>query len=178
MKQEYSKKRFYSTILAVVLSVFVVVSGVTAATTISTNINTGGTLTVTGVSTLTGASTLTGGITVGSSGTAVTQLIKGSCTTWNGGIAAGINGMDGNHPASTTEAYDCAVTGAVSGDLVFAQFATSTFNGSAGQTTWLIAGAKASSTSGYITVLITNYGPAAVPSVTGVGSSTSYLIIR
>src|SRR5262245_42136604 len=56
------------------LSVFAIVSVVQAATTISTDISTGGTLAVTGASTLsstldvTGLSTLTGGVKVGSSG--------------------------------------------------------------------------------------------------------------
>ena len=177
MKKIYSKSSLLTLTVSVMVGVLVVMSGVSAATTISTNIVTGGNLTVTGNSSLTGtlgvtgASTLTGGVTVGA-GTAITEILKGSCTSFNGN---GANSIDGSHAASTTRAYDCAVTGVEDGDLVFAQLATSTANGSI---TWLVAGAKASTTDGYITVMITNYGAAAVPSATGVGSSTSYLIIR
>lgn len=175
-----------SVTLAVVLSVLFVTGVVGAATTISTNINTAGTLTVTGastltgnvsaagtlavtgVSTLTGTSTHTAGAIVGSSGTAINQIIKGTCD---------LLGMNASHAASTTKAYNCAVTGVLSGDLVFAQLGTSTpFTG---PNQWIIVGAVASSTAGYIDVLIWHGGDIPVaPSISGVGSSTRYLIIR
>lgn len=176
MNKLYSKNPFLTLTLSVIFGVLIVVSGVSAATTISTNINTGGTLDVTGKTTLVNASTTR--VSIGSSGTTVTQLIKGFCTSWNG---TGLNSMDGNQTASTTEAYDCAVTGVVSGDMVMAQLSTSTpfvagSNNLAGD--WAIVGAQASTTSGYITILLWNGGATAVPSATGVGSSTAYLIIR
>ena len=167
---------------SIIVAVFLVVSLVSAATTISTNIltagnieTTAGTLTVAGASSL-AAVTTSGTLTVGSSGSALTTIIKGACTSWNG---TGLNSMDGSQAASTTEAYDCAVTGAVSGDVVIAQLSTSTpITSTAGSAYWNIIGAKASTTAGYITVLLYNNGPTAVPSALGVGSSTSYIIIR
>ena len=82
--------------------------------------------------------------------------------------------------ASTTQPYDCAVTGVVSGDTVFAQFASTTgltAFGSGGQ--WSIVGAKASSTAGFVTVLIRNEtGAAANVSATGIASSTNILTIH
>lgn len=88
----------------IVMCVFAFVSVVQAATTISTNISTGGTLTVTGASTLTGAvsaestlavtgaatlsstlavtgvSTLSGGVAVGATANTVTDMSIGYCT--------------------------------------------------------------------------------------------------
>ncbi len=183
MKNIYQKNQFLTVTLSVVLGVLVVVSGVGAATTISTNISTGGNLTVTGTADVTGVTTLvnasTTRVSIGSSGTTVSQLIKGNCTSFTANTLALGDGIA--HAASTTKAYDCAVTGVVSGDTVFAQFATTTSQ-SAGslftQAVWSIVGAKASTTSGYITLLVWNNGPSAVPSTLGVGSSTNYLIIR
>lgn len=65
IKKFFTDKGPVSVVLAVVLSVLFVVGIVEAATTISADINTGGTLTVTGASTLTGAVTATAGITSG-----------------------------------------------------------------------------------------------------------------
>jgi hypothetical protein len=102
-------------------------------------------------------------------GTAIAQVLKGTCN---------LIGSDSSQAATTTVAYDCAVTNAQSGDTVFAQLASTTpaLGGSMG---WVIVATKASSTSGYITVMLTNMsGASRVPSVTSVGSSTQYLIIR
>lgn len=180
MNKLYSKNPFLTLTLSVVLGVLAVVTIVSAATTISTNIVTEGNLTVTGTVGVTGVTTLvnasTTRVSIGASGTTVTQLVKGFCSSWNG---TGLNSIDGSQTASTTEAYDCAVTGVVSGDLVVAQLSTSTpITSSAGSAYWSIIGAKASTTDGYITVLLYNNGPTAVPSALGVGSSTSYIIIR
>ena len=74
------------------VTVFALVGVVQASTTISTNISTGGTLSVTGASTLTGAvsaastlavtgvSTLTGGVAVGATANTVTDMSIGYCT--------------------------------------------------------------------------------------------------
>lgn len=183
MKKIYSKNQFLTLTLSVVLGVIIVVSGVSAATTISTNIVTAGNLTVTGTTGLTGLTTLvnasTTRVSIGSSGTTMNQVIHGTCTSFTANTVGTGDGI--TQAASTTKSYDCAVTGVVSGDVVFAQFATST-PGIAGsqftQNSWSIVGAKASSTSGYISLLIKNDGPAGVPSASGVGSSTNYLIIR
>lgn len=178
MKKFYSKNPFLTLTLSVMVGVLAVISGASAVSTISTNISTGGTLSVTGASTL-AAVTTSGTLTVGSDGTALTEIIKGSCTSFTANTLATGDGL--THAASTTKAYDCAVTNVESGDTVFAQFATSTPN-SAGalftQAVWSIVGAQASTTNGYITLMIWNNGPDAIPSALGVGSSTNYLIIR
>ncbi len=104
----------------------------------------------------------------GSSGTRVGPVIIGNCA---------LIGTDGSQAASSTLPYDCAVTGVVSGDFVQAQIATTTvFKVSTG---WAISGGGASTTAGYITVLLSNNtGAAATPSVTGVGSTTAYEIMH
>ena len=81
----FIKKGPISTILSVVLSVFFIVGIVEAATTISSNISTGGSLSVTGASTLTGAVTTTAGITSGSdisSDTDSTDSLGTTGTRW------------------------------------------------------------------------------------------------
>ena len=102
-------------------------------------------------------------------GTTMSQVMSGTCN---------LVGMDVSHAATTSKAYDCAITGIVSGDKIFATMATT----SAGNTFqgWRIAGATASSTSGFATLSIYNGTGAAVtvPSSSQVGSSTQYLIIR
>lgn len=125
----------------------------------------GSTLSVTGASTLTGLTTIgSGGIKVGSNGSTVTQVIKGT------GSIIGNRSLT----ASTTGAFDIAVTGAVSGDNCFAQ-AASTTQVSLG---FSIIGCSASTTSGYITLLVNNAtgGNAVVPYP--IASSTNYLIVR
>lgn len=79
-------------------------------------------------------------------------------------------GTDVSLAASSTAAYDCAVTGITSSFNVVAMLASTTPRG--GSSSWEITGAKASTTAGYATVLLTNNGPAQVPSLTAVGSST------
>jgi hypothetical protein len=103
-------------------------------------------------------------------GTTITQILKGTCTLLGTAVA---------QSASTTVPYDCAVTNAVSGDTVLMQFATST-RGSETQTQWVIIGAKASTTAGYVTAEIRNLGAdTATLGATGqLASTTSYLIFR
>lgn len=77
--------------------------------------------------------------------------------------------------ASSTRPYDCIVTDAQSGDFVVANIARGTTLTSLG---WSIVGANASTTNGYITVLIANQtGGARTPSTDAVGSSTPYIVI-
>lgn len=104
----------------------------------------------------------------GSSGSRVGPVISNTCE---------LIGTHVTQAGSSTLPYDCAVTGVVSGDYVLAQLATSTafktLNG------WEIVGAKASTTSGFITVLLSNLtGGSADPSATSVASSTQYLVLH
>ena len=117
----------------------------------------------------------TGDLTVGSSGTTVSQIITGSCA---------LTGMNVSQTATTTSPYDCAVTGVVAGDFVVAQLATTTavanLTHQAANAGWVVMGAEASSTNGYITVSIGNFtGTARAPaSSPGLGSTTNYIIFR
>ncbi len=100
------------------------------------------------------------------------HLIVGTCA---------LLGLDVSQAASTTVPYDCAVTGVTSSDNVIASFSTTTAVsvGWAGQPSWLISGAKASSTAGFITIGLTNLsGAAKVPSATNIGSTTQYVIFQ
>lgn len=79
--------------------------------------------------------------------------------------------------ATSTVQVDCAVTGVVSGDRVFAQLATSTAQGGSPQKYggWLITDAIASTTAGQVTLtLANNTGADAIPSASGkmIGSTT------
>jgi hypothetical protein len=165
--------------LAVVVSVLFVTGLVNAATTISENIVTAGTLEVDSTSNLKDAvdmdSTLNvdgvatiATLKVGSTGTQQTKILSGTCTVLVNRSAA----------ASSTYAADCVVAGVVSGDRVFVQAATTTpYMLNAG---FPIIGAGASSTAGYITIEYRNdTGDAVVPAATAnFGSSTQYWIVR
>ncbi len=76
--------------------------------------------------------------------------------------------------ASTTAYMDCAVTGVVSGDGVFAQFATSSaiFNG------WSVASASASTTSGFLTIGVSNGTGANNVIPASVASSTKFIVLH
>ena len=128
----------------------------------------GGSLTVSG----TDASANTNTLTIGDNGSAITELKATLCTSFTASTLATGDGIA--QAASTTKAYDCAVTGVASGDVVLAQFGSSTpITTTAGSNYWAIISAKASSTAGYVSLLIYNNGPSAVPSALGVGSSTN-----
>ena len=87
-------------------------------------------------------------------------------------------GVEATHAASTTKPYDCAVTGVTSSDVVTAQLATSTPSGGleTGELGFSIVGAKASSTAGYITIFIANFGDSNSLGSNKIGSSTAILI--
>ena len=107
-------------------------------------------------------------ITIGNSGTAVGNLLFGTCN---------LLGMDVSQAASTTASYDCAVTGATAASIVLAQLSTTTQNTSV--LNWAVTSAKGSTTADYITLRVSNLaGTALVPSASAVGSSTNYFIIR
>lgn len=74
--------------------------------------------------------------------------------------------------ASTSLPADIAVTGVVSGDYVFAQFATSSPAGAG----WQIIGASASSTNGFITVRFVNNTGATATIPASIASSTLYQV--
>lgn len=119
-------RKYFSVVLSVFVSVMAVALVGSAATTISTDISTGGTLSVTGASTLTGnvsaagtlavtgATTLTGLTTMGyasTTGVSLTRnlMVNGFATTTgsNGDIAT--DGFIGVGP-TTTPAWDISVT--------------------------------------------------------------------
>lgn len=76
--------------------------------------------------------------------------------------------------ASTTKAFDCAVTGAVSTDVVLAGFATST---AAGQG-WRVTGASASTTAGFDTFTIANESGVTAVIPASLASTTKYINLR
>lgn len=76
--------------------------------------------------------------------------------------------------ASSTLQMDCAVASAVTGDVVFAGFATSTANGGG----WVVVGASASTTSGFITIRVRNDTGVTAVIPASIASSTNYLDIR
>lgn len=80
----FRKQGPVSVILSVVLSVLFVVVAVEAATTIGTNVNTGGTLTVTGATTVTGAAIIYGATSIGGALTATSTLAVSGVTTFAG----------------------------------------------------------------------------------------------
>lgn len=104
-------------------------------------------------------------LTVGNSGTAVGQIIFGTCTLVS----------DSSITATTTGTGTCAATGALAGDNVQVTIATTTSKMAA---QWTVIGAIASTDS--ITIrLLNETGTNAVPSATsGFGSSTQYRIFR
>lgn len=77
--------------------------------------------------------------------------------------------------ASSTVPMDCAITGVVSTDGVFAQFATSSQIGLGG---WSIRGASASSTSGFITLSVVNGTGASNVIPASLASTTKYIVLR
>ncbi len=95
MKTFFKSRSFFSSLVSVILSVFLVASVTFAATTISTNINTGGTLTVTGASTLTGAVTTAGAVTLGDAA-ADAIVITGNASTTNALTVGGVLYVSGN----------------------------------------------------------------------------------
>lgn len=104
----------------------------------------------------------------GANGSRFGPLIFGACTpTYS----------DSQVTASTTKAFDCPVTGVVAGDSVFVTNASTTPTGSGNNIGMFITGASASSTSGFVTLRVTNFGVTAnLPY--GIASSTSVLVLH
>ncbi len=111
-----------------------------------------------------------GSLTVGTSGSNITQIIKGSCALT----------VVSTQVASSSAPYDCAVTGVQSGDIVIMQFATTTGSPLWGKSgLWNIVAAQASTTNGFVTAVVQNQtGGTNVLSQTGIASTTNYTIIR
>ncbi len=111
-----------------------------------------------------------GQLILGTNGSTVTELKAALCD---------ISGTtDTSHAATSTKYYYCAVTGVASGDVVFAQLASTSALNVIGS--WVITDAKASSTAGFIDLMIMNLtGAARVPSaaVGGFASSTNVLYL-
>lgn len=151
--------------LAIVLSVYGLVGGNQSA-----NVGAVGTRFPNGLAVGSGAAvSTTGAFSLGSAGSQLVNLIGTTCN---------LIGSDASQAASTSKAYDCAVTGLLATDNVIAQIATTT-TAASGYGYWSITGAKASTTAGYATVLLFNgTGAAAVPSVHAVGSSTKIWVYR
>lgn len=101
----------------------------------------------------------------GSSGTRVGPVIASTCSLISASFTVA---------ASTTVSMDCAVTGVVTGDTVFAQFATSTVAGNG----WAIDGASASSTSGFLTLRVTNWTGASNIIPASIASSTKFMVLH
>lgn len=77
--------------------------------------------------------------------------------------------------ASSTVPMDCAISGIISTDGFFAQFATSTSLSFGG---WSVRGASASSTNGFGTVSVVNGTGAAAVIPASIASSTKYINLR
>lgn len=111
----------------------------------------------------------------GANGSRVGPIISG-----NGALTVTIAGA--SVTASTTAAFDLPITGVVSGDNVFATFATTTAPSpqwGATSPSWIIMSAKASTTAGFITVTVLNQtGGTAAFSSSGIASSTNYLVFH
>jgi hypothetical protein len=104
---------------------------------------------------------------IGPNGSTITEAKATTCNLLN---------TDTSVAASTTVYVYCAVTGVASGDVVFGQLSTTTAQTLSGG--WVLWSAKASTTAGMIDFMLSNYtGTAAVPSATGVGSSTNVLYL-
>ncbi|MEK9184843.1 MAG: hypothetical protein AAB866_01605 [Patescibacteria group bacterium] len=182
MKKFLSNTKFSTAVLSVVVGVLVVTASLSAATTISTNITTAGTLSVTQGATLSSTLDVTGNTTlasttattfkVGQLGTSNTQVLKGTCTLK----------ADQSIVATSTGSAWCAISNVTSGDVVFITLATTTTSGVGGITSqFIVRGAQASTTaSGIVDVTLLNLtGADRIPSsVLGFGSTTNYLIIR
>lgn len=154
-----SRSNNWAVVALVVMFVFAFVSVVQAATTISTNISTGGTLSVTGAATLsstlavTGASTLTGGVAVGATANTVTDMSVGYCTIPATTIAA-----------SSTGYADCTTSVTISSSDRVLVMATGSLPAN------FVINAASTTSSTNISVRIVNTGLGVANTATGVNS--------
>ncbi len=109
----------------------------------------------------TGALEADGTSQIGASGTAFNQVLEGKSSLIASSFTVG---------ATTTVSMDIAVTGALTGDTVFASFATTSAVGG-----WAIVGASASTTAGFDTLRVMNLtGASNVIPASIASSSVSY----
>lgn len=108
-------------------------------------------------------------IKVGTNGSRVGPVIASTCSLIMPNYTSLV--------ASSTIPADCAVTGVVTGDIVIANFATSTVSGALGAG-WQITGASASSTSGFITFSIINNTGAARTIPASTASGTPFIVLH
>lgn len=101
----------------------------------------------------------------GTNGTRLGLIAAGNCSLISSNFT---------FAASSSVAVDCAVTGVVSGDYVFAGFATSSANGAG----WLVTQESASSTAGFITLRIVNNTGASAIIPASIASSTPYVVLH
>jgi hypothetical protein len=112
----------------------------------------------------------TGDLTVGSNGSTNAEMKAATCDL------VGPGGADVSVAATSSAMIECAVTGIASGDVVFAQLATTTKATGLNQpaANWWLTSAKASTTAGFVTLWLYNgTGAATVPSAVNIGSSTN-----
>jgi hypothetical protein len=104
-------------------------------------------------------------LVVGTDGSAVTEMLKGTCSLVS----------DSSIAATSTGTGTCAISGLVAGDKVFVSLATTTTKIAA---QWAIIGTVAGTDSATVR-LLNQTGTAAVPAATyGFGSSTQYWVVR
>ncbi len=118
-------------------------------------------LEVQGSNLIDGVITMAGGSKVGSSGTTLNTVLEGKSSLIASSFTVG---------ATTTVSMDIAATGALTGDTVFASFATTSSVGG-----WAIVGASASTTAGFDTLRVMNLtGASNVIPASIASSSVSY----
>lgn len=103
----------------------------------------------------------------GSSGSRVGPIITGTCSL--------IRTTFVTLAASSTLVADCAVTGVVTGDIVYAQFATTTNSVGEG---WVINQVSASTTAGFITIDFSNHTGTTATIPASVASTTEYTVLH
>lgn len=164
---ESSKTAFYLVLVAIVIAIggyfFPAIQHLAGevGTRFPNGLSVGNSTTVPG-----GVAPTQGKLTIGLTGTPLGQVMASTCALIANSYTVA---------ASSTVPMDCAVTNALSTDLVFAQFATSTQIGQGG---WAVRGSSASSTNGFITITVVNSTGASNLIPASVASTTKYIILR
>lgn len=111
--------------------------------------------------------------TIGSSGTALSQVLSGSCNL--------LQSQAGSHAATTSKEYFCAVTGVTAGDTVIVSLpvgAGENLNGAGSIYGGFAVGSAYATSSNRIAVGLVNRTGAATSSFPQATTSAEYLIIR
>lgn len=168
MEKICRNKNFISIFLSVVLS-FAFVAVAAYATTIGTNISATGTVGVASSSPyvalgVTGTTTSTAGMVIGSAGTALNQVLVGTCS---------VNPQSITAATSSVVTTSCEATGVASGDKVFMTPPSDQISND----NWLVfEGASASSTAGYIEITLFNASTTA--DIDGSARTWTWMAIR